>query len=130
MNDGIYQNDAPYRTGHLNKKITILKREEVTEDGITSQKMVDALGLKVWARIEPLRGSEYLEEYKVNVDELTRITIRYRTGIDESMQVMYRDRTYEIKTIIDPAESHTRLELMCKIHKVGKNKKNVSESNT
>lgn len=35
------------------------------------------------------------------------------------MLVKYRNNLYEIKNVIDPYESHIKLELMCSIKKVG-----------
>jgi hypothetical protein len=35
------------------------------------------------------------------------------------MFVKYRDKLYTIDTIIDPAEAHAKLELMCKIRETG-----------
>ena len=40
--------------------------------------------LKVWARIEPLRGRAYYEQYKEKTEDLSKITIRYRKNIDNS----------------------------------------------
>lgn len=42
--------------GSLDKKVTILKYEESTDEyGLTHQSLVDAIGNTVWARIEPAR---------------------------------------------------------------------------
>ena len=62
MNDGVFQNDAPYKTGHLNKRVTLLNLNEVEDEyNLTHQELVDAVGHKVWAKIEPLRGTAYIE---------------------------------------------------------------------
>ena len=120
MNDGVFQNDAPYKTGHLNKRVTLLKLTEVEDEyNLTHQELVDAVGHKVWAKIEPLRGVAYIEAHKEGVKDTIRITIRYRANVTNDMFVKYRDKLYTIDTIIDPAEAHAKLELMCKIREAG-----------
>lgn len=120
MNDGVFQNDAPYKTGHLNKRVTLLKLAEVEDEyGLTHQDMVDAVGHKVWAKIEPLRGAAYIEAHKEGIKNTIRITIRYRENVTTDMFVKYRKKLYTIDTIIDPAEAHAKLELMCKIRETG-----------
>nr|DAY37796.1 MAG TPA: head-tail joining protein [Caudoviricetes sp.] len=36
------------------------------------------------------------------------------------MLIKYKDVVYKVKTVIDPYEEHTKLELMCHIYKRGK----------
>lgn len=104
--------------GTLDKRITILKYEDVeTLYNLTQKKLIPFL--KVWARIEPLRGRAYYEQYKEKTEDLSKITIRYRDNIDNSMVVQYKNRLYRINAVIDPYESHVKLELMCNIKKVG-----------
>jgi SPP1 family predicted phage head-tail adaptor len=104
--------------GTLDKRVTILKYEDVeTPYNLTQKKLMPFL--KVWARIEPLRGRAYYERYKEKTEDLSKITIRYRKNIDNSMLVKYRNNLYEIKNVIDPYESHIKLELMCSIKKSG-----------
>lgn len=122
MNDGVFQNDAPYRVGHLNKRVNLLKLAETEDEyNLTHQEMVDAIGHKIWAKIEPLRGAAYMEKHKEGVKDTIRITIRYRANVTTDMFVRYRDKVYTIDTIIDPAEAHAKLELMCKIREMGEN---------
>ena len=104
--------------GTLDKRVTILKYEDVeTQYNLTQKKLMPFL--KVWARIEPLRGRAYYEQYKEKTEDLSKITIRYRDNIDNSMVVQYKNRLYRINAVIDPYESHVKLELMCSIKKVG-----------
>ena len=106
--------------GRLTKRIEVLAYQDIEHDGITKQKLVRLIPNRIWARIEPLRGRQYLEMYKEKVDELYKITIRYRTGITEGVLIKYKDVVYKVKTVIDPYEEHTKLELMCHIYKRGK----------
>lgn len=130
MNDGFFQFDAPYRIGQLNKRISLLKQADVKDEStrITRKQWCDALGFKIWARIEPLRGAAFLDAYKEGTKDIIKITIRYREGITTDMLVRYKDKLYAIDTIINPGEAHAKLELMCKIQAQGFN--GVSESDT
>lgn len=104
--------------GTLDKRITILKYKDVeTQYNLTQKKLMPFL--KAWAKIEPLRGRAYYEQYKEKTEDLSKITIRYRDNIDNSMLVQYKNRLYRINTVIDPYESHIKLELMCSIKKSG-----------
>ena len=122
MNDGVFQNDAPYRAGHLDKRVCLLKYSEAEDEyGLTHQSLVDAVGHKVWAKIEHLRGVTYLEAHKEGMKDTIRITIRYRQGVTTDMFVEYRGTIYTIDNIVDPAEAHAKLELMCKVRETGEN---------
>lgn len=106
------------KTGINIKTINAILYEDVeTPYNLTQKKLMPFL--KVWARIEPLRGRAYYEQYKEKTEDLSKITIRYRKNIDNSMLVKYRNNLYEIKNVIDPYESHIKLELMCSIKKSG-----------
>lgn len=106
--------------GMLNKRVSILKYSEVSDEyGMTHQELQDAIGHRVWARIEPARGRTYYEQTRDKVELITKITIRYRQGIDENMLVKYRDKTWKITSVVDPYESHVKLELMCNIKEAG-----------
>ena len=104
--------------GTLDKRITILKYEDVeTQYNLTQKKLIPFL--KVWARIEPLRGRAYYEQHKEKMEDLTKVTVRYRDSINNSMLVQYRNKLYRINTVIDPYEAHVKLELMCSEKRAG-----------
>lgn len=106
--------------GMLNRRISILKYVEVEDEyGLTHQVLQDAIGHTIWARIEPARGKTYYEQMRDKVELTTKITVRYRKGIDEDMLVQYGDKTWKIASVVDPYESHVKLELMCNIKKAG-----------
>ena len=106
--------------GSLDKRIHILKHTEtIDEYGLTHQGYTDAIGNSVWARIEPARGKTYYEQYRDKTEFITKITIRYRKGIDTDMLIQYGNTTYKITSVVDPYEAHVKLELMCNLKKVG-----------
>lgn len=68
----------------------------------------------VWAAIEPLQGNEYFAAGRDNAEVKTRIRIRYRTGIDRTMRVVYKNTTFEVLDVINPKFANVELQLMCK----------------
>jgi len=69
--------------------------------------------ITVWASIEPIRGSEYIQLQNTQAELSTRIRMRYRPDITPAMRVLYQDRVFDIQSVIDINEQHTHLELMC-----------------
>ena len=106
--------------GTLDKRISILEYADVTDTyGLTKQRLIDAIGNRVWAKIEPARGRTYYEQYKDKVETLHKITIRYRKGLNENMLIRYREKLYRIQSIVDPYEQHVKLEIMCNLKERG-----------
>lgn len=106
--------------GSLDKRIHIMQYQESTDKyGLTHQTLADAIGHPIWARIEPARGKTYYEQMRDKVELITKITIRFRPGIDENMLVQYGKKTYKITSVVDPYEAHIKLELMCNLKKAG-----------
>ena len=104
--------------GELNKKVTIQRPVHGTADestGAVPTTWEDVAG--VWARIEPLSGREYFQAAQVQSEVTHRVTIWYRRDFSSSYRLRYVDRLVtrylEILSVIDPAESHEGLILMC-----------------
>ena len=53
------------------------------------------------------------------MEDLTKVTVRYRDSINNSMLVQYRNKLYRINTVIDPYKAHVKLELMCSEKRAG-----------
>ena len=67
----------------------------------------------VRAFVEPLTGQELFRAQQVNAATTTRITIRYRAGMDASMRIVFESVNYNIQNIIDPEMNHAWLVMMC-----------------
>jgi SPP1 family predicted phage head-tail adaptor len=67
----------------------------------------------IWASIEPIRGREYWAAQQVQAEVDTRIVIRWITGVTYKMRVLNGTDEYYIRSVIDPDERHTELQLMC-----------------
>lgn len=72
----------------------------------------------MWAAVEPFKGEEYIQLQNTQAELTAKVTIRYLPGIKPAMRVLYGDRVFDIKSVIDPEERHRELQLMC-VEKVG-----------
>ncbi|WP_052101098.1 phage head closure protein [Clostridium haemolyticum] len=99
--------------GILNKKVSLwafIEEKNEVEDTILKLKEIKN---KLYARIEPLRGKETLENNKIEAEQVYKVTIRYRKDINTNMFIKYKNRLYNINYILNPYELNERLELMC-----------------
>lgn len=72
------------------------------------------LGQQISAEIAPLSGREFVAAQAVQPKVNTRITIRYRPGVEPSMRVRHRNTVYAIQAVLPDAQSGTvHLTLMC-----------------
>ncbi|NTW70675.1 MAG: phage head closure protein [Eubacteriaceae bacterium] len=69
---------------------------------------------KVWAEVAPLSGKEYFSSKQVNSEVTTKITIRYLEGLNTKMRIAFKNRIYDILSIINPEERNGSLVFMCK----------------
>lgn len=67
----------------------------------------------VFAKVEPLRGREFFAAGQMQSEATTRITIRWRAGVDERNRVMWRGEPHDITAAIDPEGQRQVIELMC-----------------
>lgn len=68
----------------------------------------------VWAKIEPLSGREFFEAQQMNAEITHRITMRYMKGLNPKMRIMYGERIFDIKTILNIEEKNIELQILCK----------------
>lgn len=99
--------------GELRSRITILdpSGEVLNEQGKTIPTLT--VIAKVWAKVIPVRGREYLEMQKYRPELNYRVTIRYREDVHPAMIIQFEGRTLEIEAVIDVASRKSYLELNC-----------------
>lgn len=64
------------------------------------------------ARVEPLEGREMLLAQQTGMQRPHRFTMRYREGMTGAKTLLYDDRTFDIKSVVDPEEKHRELVIM------------------
>lgn len=98
----------------LNQRIVIERRvkTENTRGEVTYTWEIFAT---VWAQANPLRGRDYFAAAQLQDEITTRFRIRYRTGIDSSMRVVWKGGYYDIKgQPIEVDGAREWIDLMCK----------------
>ena len=100
------------RIGELRHRI-VLQNKVVTEDELKQQSETWTDVVTIWACVEPLSGKEYFAAKQTNAEVSVKFTLRYLNGVKPDMRVAFKDRFFEIKTIIDPKEKNRSLVLMC-----------------
>ena len=101
------------KIGNLNRRVEVLaffktKDEYGGEDGEWCA--VECL----WAKIEPISGTEYFQANTVNAETVVKITVRYNPKITVLNRIQYQDKTYEIIGVSDEETAHRTTILNCK----------------
>jgi SPP1 family predicted phage head-tail adaptor len=89
--------------GRTNKRITFYRNEEKDNALLQKEQVLTAVKT-VWASVEPTRGRP----------ELTyKITMRYFGDVTPDMVIKFKDRYFEIVSIINVRENNEMLEIVC-----------------
>lgn len=109
------------RIGKLNKRVTFVSYDdEKNELGQNKKEFKDVK--TVWATFAPVRGREYYEAQKIREEVTYKLYCRYLPSVTSDMYIRYKDKLYEITSVIDVDLEHKMLEIYCveKIKKVNK----------
>jgi SPP1 family predicted phage head-tail adaptor len=100
--------------GKLRHRITLQELSaaspDVTGSGMPDESWTDLATVN--ASVEPLSGRELFAAQEHHSEVTTRITIRYRAGINAKQRVSFRGKTYNIRYVLDPEERHRELQLL------------------
>jgi SPP1 family predicted phage head-tail adaptor len=98
--------------GRTNKRITFCEQRE--KENALLQKVQEKKPLKtVWASVEPTRGREYQEAQRIRPELTYKITLRYLKNITPDMLIKFKDRYFQIISIINVKEKNEMLEIVC-----------------
>ena len=88
------------RAGVLDRRITIEVNNEVQDEfgGLTP---LWAPFATVWARVAPVTGKETFLSDQVTASADTLFRIRYLVGLDTKMRIVYNEKNYNIKNILE-----------------------------
>ena len=98
--------------GKLNKRISILKKEKVSNGGGGFKKN-EVPFADCWANINTLSGREFQQAQQMEVEVSHKVTIRFRKDVKRSQLVLFGERRFEIQYIINRDEANRFLELYC-----------------
>ena len=84
--------------GELRHRITLQRLTTTTnENGFEIEEWTDVK--TVWASITNLHGREYYEAAAVQAEQTVKFTIRYLSGVDTSMRILFQGKQYNITSI-------------------------------
>ncbi|WP_350343225.1 phage head closure protein [Proteinivorax tanatarense] len=86
------------KIGDLRHRITFQKKiTTVNENGFEVETMEDVK--TVWAYVSHLHGREFYQAAQVQAEHTVKFTIRYIPKLDPSMEILFRDKRYNIIAI-------------------------------
>lgn len=100
------------RAGKFNKRITIVGELEGKYDKDGYPINGEGEIATVWATVKPVSSRDYFTAKATQSEHIVRFTFRYREGIESDMKIIYRDKEYEIESIINDEEANRTLTVM------------------
>lgn len=98
--------------GALDQRVTLQQRGvSVSALGENTAAWSDVATL--WAQAQPLRGREYFASGQMQQATDVRFRIRWRSGVDTTMRIVWRGQPHDIVSVIDVDGARTMLEVMC-----------------
>lgn len=100
-------------SGRLRHIINIQK-SAVTRDAFGAETITwSDFTSSIRADVQPLSMREFFQAQQVGSELTHKVTMRYSTGIEPAMRVLYDSKQYDIKSIIDEDERHKKITLLC-----------------
>lgn len=98
--------------GPLRHQVTIQTRS-ISQDALGQAIATWSDGTTIWARVEPLSGSETAGQVQTQATMTHKVTIRYRSGMGVLDRLKFGTRILEINAVRNPEERNIWLELDC-----------------
>jgi SPP1 family predicted phage head-tail adaptor len=98
--------------GELRSRVVVQSATRTTDAG-GGFATTWADGASLWAKVEPLEGSELLRAQQLQARVTHRVTIRYRRGLTAASRLRLGARVLDIQQVIDVDERHQFTELLC-----------------
>lgn len=90
----------------LNKKIKLRSKTGDTVDSDGYNIPGEIVEIPVWAKIKTLQSKEYFDAKAVQSENTTVFVIRYRKDMNEDMVILFKDRQFEIISLINDDEKN------------------------
>jgi SPP1 family predicted phage head-tail adaptor len=68
----------------------------------------------VWAMVKTLQGREYYQAAATQNENTVRFVVRYTAGITPDMRILYKDRVFDIVSVINDDEMNKTLTIIAK----------------
>ena len=91
------------RAGRMRHRV-VIQQQTTTQDSLGQPANTWNDLDTVFAAVEPLSGKEFFDAQQVNAETTTRFRLRYRSDVTHDMRISFRDRNYNIHSIINAGE--------------------------
>ena len=98
--------------GRTNNRITFCRYTEKQNELLQTETVLEEIKT-VWASVEPTRGREYQEAQRIRPELTYKITTRYHKEVTPDMIIKFKDRYFQIVSIINVRERNEMLEIVC-----------------
>ncbi|MEQ8226509.1 MAG: phage head closure protein [Rhodospirillales bacterium] len=98
------------RVANLRERVELQERV-VTQNGFGEEIITYETLDTVWARVEPLKGTEKWSAQQVIAEQLYHVFVRYRTDLSVLDRVVWRGQNMDITAITNPDERRRFLQL-------------------
>ncbi|MFS0822171.1 phage head closure protein [Bacillus sp. 1P02SD] len=92
-------------SGLLKHRITFLKPPDVVVGGWPTQGPWESYAT-VWAGIETQKGKRLFESAAVQMQDLKKISIRYRDDLEDTMRIRHKGKDYDIYSMTNDDENN------------------------
>lgn len=97
----------------MRRKITIRTDGIAVPDGMGGSTPGTPIDVEnVPARVRPLEGRELIQAMQTGMDRPHEFTLRYREGMTGAKTIIYDDRQFDIRSVVDTEEKHRELVIM------------------
>lgn len=101
------------QAGRLRHRVSIMTPATSADDWHEASQTFTTLA-PAWAEILPLAGQEALEAQKLQSEITHKIRLRFIEGVTPACQVIFGDRTFEVKSALNWGECNKDLMIMAK----------------
>lgn len=100
------------RAGALNSRV-VLQSRTLASDAIGNPVETWSDVATEWADVEAEDGIEAIQMGQVNSRQVVKVTLRYRSGVNDTMRLTHAGKTYEIMSVVNVDQKNRELRLVC-----------------
>jgi SPP1 family predicted phage head-tail adaptor len=93
------------KAGTLRHRVTIQQPVSAQNPTTGAETVTWQYFAQVWASVEPVSVREFVAAKSGQSEVMARIVIRYRSGIDATMRILFRGAVYNIEGVLADAKS-------------------------
>lgn len=101
------------RAGTLKKRITFQRPVEGSADALNEKAVTWASIVTVSASVLPQTSREFYRAQQVIAEMTHLLSIRYRSGIDETLRIKFGKRILKIVSVLNDEEGNRELLIAC-----------------